>query len=441
MEILIRVTQLILSLSILVILHELGHFIPAKLFKTRVEKFYLFFDPWFSLFKFKRGETEYGVGWLPLGGYVKISGMIDESMDKEQMKQPPQPWEFRSKPAWQRLIIMIGGVTVNVFLGMAIYTMVLFVWGNEYIPTDGLKYGIYADSSAQEMGLKSGDKIISVGGEKIEKFSDIPLKILFEENGAIEVNRDGQKAFVDIPASSKARIIKEQKQFIQPAVIPIIDAVDVGSNAEAAGLMKGDKIIAIESRPTPFFQDVVHILAEFKGKDVVLSVLRNNTKVDLNATVTGAGKLGFGIIPPNEQLTVKIEKFGLIESIPAGIHKAYDSFDNYIQQMKLIFNPETEAYKSLGGFGTIAKAFAPKWDWERFWSFTAFLSIILAIMNILPIPALDGGHVMFLLYEIITGRKPHDKVLEYAQIAGIILLLALMLLANGNDVLRWINGN
>lgn len=441
MEILIRASQLILSLSILVILHELGHFIPAKLFKTRVEKFYLFFDPWFSLFKFKKGDTEYGVGWLPLGGYVKISGMIDESMDKEQMKQPAQPWEFRSKPAWQRLIIMIGGVVVNIFLGMTIYIMVLFVWGNQYIPTDGLKYGIYADSSAIAMGLQSGDKILSVGGEKVEKFSDIPLKILFDETGSIEVARNGKTEVLEVPSNSKARIIKEQKAFIEPAVIPIVDVVQEGSNAAAADLQIGDKILKIEGRETPFFQDVTRILGELKGQNITMLVTRNGAEKTLNATVTEGGKLGFGIVPPDQQLSVKTEKFGLIESIPAGINKAYDSFDNYIQQMKLIFKPETEAYKSLGGFITISKAFAPEWDWERFWNFTAFLSIILAIMNILPIPALDGGHVMFLLYEIITGRKPHEKVLEYAQVAGIIILLGLMLFANGNDILRWINGN
>lgn len=436
MEILIRATQLILSLSILVILHELGHFIPAKLFKTRVEKFYLFFDPWFSLFKFKKGDTEYGIGWLPLGGYVKISGMIDESMDTEQMKEPAQDWEFRSKPAWQRLIIMIGGVTVNVFLGMAIYAMVLFVWGNEYIPTEGAKYGIYTDSTAMEMGLQNGDKILSIDGNKVEKFSDIPLKILLEDAQSIQVERMGQNENVPIPSSSRAKMIKNPSRFIEPAYIPLVEQVEPGSNAEKAGLMAGDQIVAIDTVNTPFFQDVVKNLGERKGNNINLVVLRNGERVDLSADVSEAGKLGFGIVPPNEQLEIEVETFGFFESIPAGINKAYSSFENYIKQIKLIADPETEAYKSLGGFITIGKAFAPVWDWERFWNFTAFLSIILAIMNILPIPALDGGHVMFLIYEIITGRKPHDKVMEYAQIAGIIILLALMILANGNDIMR-----
>ena len=436
MEVLIQASQLILSLSILVVLHELGHFIPAKLFKTRVEKFYLFFDPWFSLFKTKKGDTEYGIGWLPLGGYVKISGMIDESMDTEQMKQPPQPWEFRSKPAWQRLIIMIGGVSVNVVLGMAIYAMVLFVWGTEYIPTENLKYGIYADSTAQEIGLQSGDKIIEVGGHKVEKFDDISINILLEEEKTILVERENARKEIAIPSDVIASIIKNQKSFLQPAVIPLVQQVVEGSNAEKAGLKEGDQVIQIDERSTPFFQDVVSELGKRKGKEIQLSVLRDNNTITLNATVAENGTLGFGIVPINEQLVVAFEKYTLLESIPAGIHKAYDSFDNYIKQIKLIFQPETEAYKSLGGFITIGKAFSPEWDWQRFWTFTAFLSIILAIMNILPIPALDGGHVMFLIYEMLTGRKPHEKVLEYAQIAGIVILLSLMLLANGNDILR-----
>ena len=436
MEILIQATQLILSLSILVILHELGHFIPAKLFKTRVEKFYLFFDPWFSLFKFKKGDTEYGVGWLPLGGYVKISGMIDESMDKDQMKEEPKDWEFRSKPAWQRLIIMLGGVTVNVILGMAIYAMVLFVWGDEYIPNSSLKYGIYADSTATEMGLRNGDKIISIGGKEVKKFSDVQMNILLDDKNTIQVNRNGSVEDIKVSQETIAQIIKDQKPFIEPAYITLVEQVMEGSNAEKAGLEKGDQVIRINGQETPFFQDVVKTLGTLKEQEINLTVLRVGAETELTATVTKNGTLGFGVQPITEQLTVETEKYGMFESIPAGVNKAYDSFENYIKQIKLIFKPETEAYKSLGGFITIGKAFSPQWDWERFWNFTAFLSIILAIMNILPIPALDGGHVMFLVYEIITGRKPHDKVMEYAQVAGIIILLGLMVLANGNDVLR-----
>lgn len=436
MEILIQAAQLLLSLSILVILHELGHFIPAKLFKTRVEKFYLFFDPWFSLFKFKKGDTEYGIGWLPLGGYVKISGMIDESMDKEQMKQPAQPWEFRSKPAWQRLIIMLGGVTVNVILGMLIYMMVLFVWGREYIPTENMTYGVYADSIAQEIGFRTGDKIISVGGEKVKKFSDVQLNIILNEKKTVTVDRRGQNVDIQIPNETIAKILEEQKPFLQVAVAPIIYEVTPGSNAENAGLIKGDRIIEIEGIETEFFRDVVKELKQRKGEKIRIGVLRNNESLIVGGEVSEEGTLGFEIIPIDEQIKFETEKYTLLESIPEGIHEAYNKFDSYIKQMKLMFQPETGAYKSMGGFITIGKAFSKTWDWERFWNFTAFLSIILAIMNILPIPALDGGHVMFLVYEMITGRAPHEKVMEYAQIAGIVILLALMVFANGNDILR-----
>ena len=436
MEILIQASQLILSLSILVVLHELGHFIPAKLFKTKVEKFYLFFDPWFSLFKTQKGETEYGIGWLPLGGYVKIAGMIDESMDKEQMKQPPQPWEFRSKPAWQRLIIMIGGVTVNIILGMAIYAMVLFVWGTQYIPTENLKYGVYTDTTATQIGLVNGDKILSVDGDKVEKFSDIQLKILLEDAQEIEVERKGRKTSIQVPQGTVAEMIKNQKSFMEPALLPIIEVVSSGSNAEKAGLQKGDQIVGINQTKTPFFQDVVKYLKSHKNETVSVTILRNNKNIDVSAEVSDQGTLGFAITPMDEQLEFATQKYGLLESIPAGVNKAYSSFDNYIKQMKLMFKPETEAYKSLGGFLTIGKAFSPTWDWERFWNFTAFLSIILAIMSILPIPALDGGHVMFLLYEMIVGKPAPEKFMEYAQIVGIVILLALMLLANGNDILR-----
>lgn len=436
MEILIQASQLILSLSILVTLHELGHFIPARLFKTRVEKFYLFFDPWFSLFKVKKGDTEYGIGWLPLGGYVKISGMIDESMDKEQMKQPPQPWEFRSKPAWQRLIIMVGGVTVNVILGMAIYAMVLFVWGTQYLPTENAIHGVYTDSSAVSIGLKNGDKILSVDGEKVANFNDIQLKILLEDAKTIQVERTGRIEEVIIPEGTIAKMIKNQQPFMEPAVLPQVDQVLENSPAKKAGLQVGDQLLAINGEETPFFQDVVSYLQDHKEETAKIKVLRNGSEIELEATISEEGTLGFAIVPLDKQLVFDTKEYGFFESIPAGIHKAYDSFDNYLKQIKLIFNPETEAYKSLGGFLTIGKAFSPHWDWQRFWSFTAFLSIILAIMNILPIPALDGGHVMFLLYEIITGKKPGDKFMEYAQIIGIIILLSLMILANGNDILR-----
>lgn len=436
MEVLIQAAQLLLSLSILVILHELGHFIPAKLFKTKVEKFYLFFDPYFSLFKFKKGETEYGIGWLPLGGYVKIAGMIDESMDKEQMKQPPQPWEFRSKPAWQRLIIMLGGVTVNLIVGAIIYIMIAFVWGSQYIPNDSLKYGIYADTTAQQIGLQSGDKVLSIDNQAVVKFNDITLKILLDNAQTIQVEREGKHTNIEIPEGTIANLIKSEEMFIEPAVITTVDQVLPNTPAEASGLQEGDRIIKIDGIDTPFFQDVVKYLKSHSGDEVTLTVLRNGSEVNLNSTVSENGTLGFAVEPLNEQIVLETEKYSLLESVPAGMRQAYSSFENYIKQLALIFNPETEAYKSLGGFITIGKAFSPTWDWQRFWNFTAFLSIILAIMNMLPIPALDGGHVMFLTWEIITGRKPPEKVMEYAQIAGIIILLGLMILANGNDIIK-----
>ena len=321
MEILIQASQLLLSLSILVVLHELGHFIPAKLFKTRVEKFYLFFDPWFSIFKKKKGETEYGIGWLPLGGYVKISGMIDESMDKEQMKQPPQPWEFRSKPAWQRLIIMIGGVTVNVILGMLIYMMVLFVWGTEYIPTENLKYGIYADSTAQQIGFKTGDKILTVGGEKVEKFSDVQLKILLEDDKTIQLERDNSQTQIEVGVSDIAQIISDQKTFIQPALKPIVGQIKSGSEAEKAGIQEGDQFLEINGKETAFFQDVVKELGKNNGKSVSIVVLRNNEQVVLNANVSDNGTIGFFNQSVAEQLDFKTEQYGILESVPAGINK------------------------------------------------------------------------------------------------------------------------
>lgn len=436
MEALIQAAQLLLSLSILVILHELGHFIPAKLFNTKVEKFYLFFDPYFSLFKFKKGDTEYGIGWLPLGGYVKIAGMVDESMDKEQLKQEPKPWEFRSKPAWQRLIIMLGGVTVNVILGVIIYSMVSFIWGSQYIPNDSLKYGIYADTTAQQIGLRSGDKILSIDNERVEKFNDISLRILLDDAQSIQVERNNEKVSVDIPKGTVATLIKKQEAFIEPAVITEVAEVIKNSPAEEAGLEEGDRLIRINGKETPYFQDVVKNLKSLSNQKISLTVLRNNQEVELKSKVSKKGTLGFAILPLNEQLRLETENYTLIESVPAGVERAYHSFDNYVKQLKLIFNPDTEAYKSLGGFITIGKAFSPTWDWQKFWSFTAFLSIILAIMNILPIPALDGGHVVFLVWEIVTGKKPAEKVLEYAQIAGIVILLALMLIANGNDILK-----
>ena len=439
MEILIQASQLLLSLSILVILHEAGHFIPAKLFKTRVEKFYLFFDPWFSLFKFKKGGTEYGIGWLPLGGYVKISGMIDESMDKEQMKQPAQPWEFRSKPAWQRLIIMLGGVTVNVILGILIYIMVMFVWGREYMAPENMTYGVYADSTAQSFGFESGDKIVKVGGLPVKKFSDVQINILLDDDKTVTVDRNGSLMDLEMPKGTVAKMLEKQQPFLQIAVLPKIGSVSKGSNAEKGGLIEGDLITEVNGVQVSFWRDLIKEIQKNKSKTVNIKVARNGSSIPLQVEVSEGGTIGVGVLELDKQLTFSVEKYTFAQSIPEGFKEAYNKFDSYLKQMKLMFTPETGAYKSMGGFITIGKAFSTTWDWERFWNFTAFLSIILAIMNILPIPALDGGHVMFLLYEIIVGKPAPEKFMEYAQIAGIVILLSLMLFANGNDILKLFN--
>ena len=433
-----QAAQFILSLSILIVLHELGHFIPAKLFKTRIEKFYLFFDPWFSLFKFKKGDTEYGIGWLPLGGYVKISGMIDESMDKEQMKLPPQPWEFRSKPAWQRLIVMLGGVTVNAILGILIYSMVLFAWGEEFLPTKNVTHGVAVDTLAYQMGLRDGDMILSIDNKPVESINKVAYDVLINKAKSIQAERNGQKVEIAVTEDDLSEMIKHKYTLVEPRFPFDVDTVLAGKPAAVAGIKKGDKIIAINNISTPYFQDVVKILKNNPNLSVDITLLRNNDSIRTKATVTEEGKLGLGQKSLDNYFTLETKKYEFFASIPAGVHKAYQTFDDYIKQFKVIFTVK-DAHKELGGFMAIGKAYSTSWDWQRFWGFTAFLSIVLAIMNVLPIPALDGGHVMFLLYEVITGRKPNEKVMEYAQYAGMILLLALLLYANGNDVVRLFN--
>jgi regulator of sigma E protease len=431
-----QVAQFILSLSILIVLHELGHFIPARIFKTRVEKFYLFFDPYFSLFKVKKGDTEYGIGWLPLGGYVKISGMIDESMDKEQMKLPPQDWEFRSKPAWQRLIIMIGGVTVNVILGILIYAMVLFAWGEEYLPTQNANYGIACDSLALKMGLKDGDKIVSVNSQGVENFSRITGEIVLNNYKSIQIDRDGSKLDIAVTEDNISEMIKNSKSpFIAPRIPCIVDSVIPGLAAEKSGFKKGDKIIAINDKPANFFNEVTKTLKANTYTLADIEVLRGADTLLLRTPVNKDGTIGFQTAPLNKFLTLDTINYSFFEAFPAGFSKAKKTLVDYVKQFSVIFTVK-DAHKQLGGFGTIASAYSTSWDWENFWGFTAFLSIALAIMNILPIPALDGGHVMFLLYEVITRRKPNEKFMEYAQYVGMFLLLALLLYSNGNDIVR-----
>ncbi len=441
--------QLLLSLSILVVLHEFGHYITAKWFKCRVEKFYLFFDPWFSLFKKKIGDTEYGIGWLPLGGYVKISGMVDESMDKEQMKLPPQPHEFRSKPAWQRLIIMLGGVTVNVLLAFVIYAMIMFVWGETKTVNSSVKSGIWiTDSLMYDIGLRNGDKIVAVNNEDIKYFEEIPKKILFNGGTAIKVNRNQKDTTINIPIKIIGDLVERKRSKTplmierMPAIVGAFEPKDT-SNAKKAGLQYMDKIVKVDSVPVEFMDEIITYIDAKKKQQINLSVLRNGVPVNLTAVVNENGKLGTPLLLDEQYdslgvYKLQVTKFGFFQSFPKGVSLAVNSLSDYIDQFKLIFKPSTGAYKGVGGFKSMGSIFSSHhWDWQSFWSITAFFSIILAFMNLLPIPALDGGHVLFTLIEMISGRKPSEKFLEYAQIVGMVLLLSLMLYANGNDWFGW----
>ena len=437
----IKAGQLILCLSILVILHEMGHFLPAKWFKCRVEKFYLFFDPWFSLFKKKIGDTIYGVGWLPLGGYVKISGMIDESMDKEQMKMPPQPWEFRSKKPWQRLIIMIGGVTVNLILGFFLFAMILWVWGEEYLPAKNAVYGVYVDSLGKSIGLHDGDKIVGINGKEIENFSRLSTDIILNEAKAINVERNGQNLDLAVPEGTISQLIKRKGDpLAYPKFPAVVDSVSKNTKFVSGNLQKDDQIIGFNEQPITSFYQLSDIKKDYKDKVVTLTILRNQTDTTQAKVQLGAdASIGFYPRPPDKFLKFEVKKYTFLESLPAGVKKGWSTLVMNVQNFKLLFtSKEVKASESLGSFITIGNMFGAQWDWERFWTMTALLSIVLAFMNILPIPALDGGHVLFTLYEIITGRKPSDKFMEYAQMAGMILLLGVMAYALGLDFWRYL---
>ncbi len=443
MEYLIMIGQLMLSLSILIVLHEMGHFFPARWFNTRVEKFYLFFDPYFELFKYKRGDTEYGIGWLPLGGYVKISGMIDESMDKEQMKKPPQPWEFRSKPAWQRLIIMLGGVTVNFILGFLIYAMVLFVWGEEYLPNTNAEFGIHTDSLGLEMGLQNGDKILSINGKPMTKFSDrfLLTEVVFNEARKMTVNRDGSKMTLPIEEKwiSELTSYKNKNERLFTTRLPFVIA-EVPEKGESpgreAGIQVNDKILAVNGQPTPFYDQFVAIAKENKGQKVMISLERENQKMDIPVTLTKKGTIGLYRHHFTHFFDTERQDYSLASSFPAGIKKGWNFITSQFKAYGQMFKGKIKVTESLGGFGSIGTLFGKEWIWERFWELTAALSLILAIMNLLPIPALDGGHVMFLLYEVVSGRKPSDRFMEIATVIGFVIVIALVLLANGLDLLR-----
>ena len=436
---LIKAFQLILSLAILVVLHELGHFIPAKIFKTRVEKFYLFFDVKFSLFKKKIGETVYGIGWLPLGGYVKIAGMIDESFDKEQMSKPPQPWEFRSKPTWQRLIIMLGGVTVNLIVGFALYMMILFVWGKDYVPQENMPNGLDPSPVAIEIGFEQGDKLVNVDGEPLENVLDINRNLFLRPVEYVTVSRsDGTTNQINIPEDFGDKMFKSgQYRPLNPLIRATVDSVSVESPAYNAGINAGDLIIKANTDNINTWQEFINWMDNNNDKIINMTLQRNEgiyettLQRDIDGTI-GVWKLNTGIKPVHRDLT-------LTESIAEGFDYGYWTLYDYVSQFQFVFTKQGAS--QLGGFGTIGGLFPAQWDWRNFWSTTALISIILAFMNILPIPALDGGHVMFLCYEMVTGRKPSDKFLEYAQVIGFFLLIALVLYANGNDLFRWISGS
>lgn len=434
---LIKALQLILSLSILVLVHEFGHFLFARIFKVRVEKFYLFFDPWFSLFKFKpkNSDTEYGVGWLPLGGYCKISGMIDESMDKEQMKQPAQPYEFRSKTASQRLLIMIGGVVFNFILALFIYSMILFAWGETYRPMKDLKMGLSYSETVKEVGFQDGDILYKADGVLLDRYESDAIRKSVNAK-TVTVLREGVETVITIPEDMMQRLMRDKAFFAAADRFPmvIMELEEGDKPARLAGLQPNDSIVSLNGQTVLTFMDAVKVLDQNKGQEVEVGFYRNNEFNTVTLRTTAEGKLGIRAKLMNDLYPLSKKEFGFFESFPAGIQLGVNTLKGYVTDMKYVFTKEGAS--SLGGFGTIGNMFPAKWDWRRFWEQTAFLSIILAFMNILPIPALDGGHVMFLLYEVIARRKPSDKFMEYAQITGMFILFALLIYANGNDILR-----
>lgn len=440
----VQLFQFFLSISILVVLHELGHFIPAKYFKTRVEKFYLFFDPWFSVVKKKIGGTEYGIGWLPLGGYVKIAGMVDESMDTEQLSKPAQPWEFRSKPAWQRLIIMLGGVTVNFFLAWIIYSSLSFFNGEQYHDNSKFENGIAVTAEGHKIGLRSGDKILKIDGKQTPRFETSLINMLFADE--VTVLRDGKEVTFPVNEHGVAEVLKanEARAYFSQRFPAVVDSILPKSSAQAAGLKKGDQIVAVEGRPIRFFDELSLVLDSSKNKDITLQVQRGDSLLTAPAKVSADGKLGFA--PDVSKMVQELEKtqvrrkYGFLEAIPRGLERTIDVLVMQIKQFKIVFNSTTQGYKKVSGPIGIIKQMPEEMNWEFFWGFTAMFSVWLAFLNLIPIPGLDGGHVMFTLYEMIVGKPVPQKVLENAQMIGVILLLGLMVLIFGNDIFKWITG-
>ena len=436
MEIVIKVLQFFMSLSLLVAIHEFGHFIMARVFKIRVEKFYIFFDPWFSLFKWKRGDTEYGVGWLPLGGYVKIAGMIDESMDLEQMQAPVQPYEFRAKPAWQRFMVMIAGVVMNILLAMMIYTGIRYAYGESYMANEDVKWGYVFNESAERMGFRDGDKFVSIDGEAIDDVSEVRSKLLLtKEDRHVVVDRAGEQVAFTIPFEQMLEM-RRNREYEDLYALRLPFFIDSLASASAidAGLQVGDQVVALNGEETIGVQEITDKLQQHKSDTVTLTVLRSGVANELVVPINEEGKMG--VMFKGDVFQPRTRTFTFFEAIPAGVGLAFDTVADYWQQLKLIFQPKTKMYEELGGFIAIGNIFPSEWDWLRFWTMTAFLSVILAVMNILPIPGLDGGHALFTLWEMITGRKPSDKFLEIMQYIGFAILFALLIYANGNDIYR-----
>ena len=442
---LIRALQLMMSLSLLVIIHEGGHFFFAKLFKVRVTKFYLFFDPWFSLFKFKpkNSETEYGVGWLPLGGYVQIAGMVDETQNSEDLNHPVEDWEFRAKPAWQRLLIMVGGVMMNFLLALFIYSMILFKWGDQYVALQDMTHGMEFNERAEEIGFRDGDILLSVDEKPLERF-DVDMLRAITEARTVKVNRQGEEVEIFLPEISLLDVAKDYPPFVEPLIPNVVDSVIVGMPFEQAGIRKGDELLAVNGKVINSWNTFLNTMAQLKET----AEAENKNKAELTLVYSRDGICDTVSLKTDTLFMVGVTskaladykvtdlEYGFFESFPAGVALGVNTLKGYVNDMKYVFTKE--GAKSVGGFGTIGSIFPKVWDWHRFWEMTAFLSIILAFMNILPIPALDGGHVLFLLYEIIARRKPSDKFMEYAQMAGMILLFALLIWANFNDVVRFL---
>ena len=436
MDVLLKIIQVILSLSLLVLVHEFGHFITARMFRIRVEKFYLFFPPAVFKFKPKGSDTEFGIGCIPLGGFCKISGMIDESMDTEAMKKPPQPWELRSRPAWQRLIVMAGGVLMNVILAIVLYIAILFAWGEQYIRTSDAVYGIEVSPLAKEIGFCDGDRILALDGEPApDNFADLQIDMLRDQVCRVTVLREGDTVDVIIDPEYMPAILNTPGMIGIRLPILVGGVPDTSLNA-GAGLQVGDKFLSASGQPVTFYQDLQKVLADNAGKTVELILLRGSDTVSVPVQVGSDGKMGVLLQRDPSGISITRKEYSLLQTIPAGFLLTFTNIGHYIKELGLIFSPQTEAYKSVGSFIAIGSIFPSSWNWQIFWNITALLSIMLAVMNLLPIPALDGGHILFLIYEMITGRRPSDRFMEAAQMIGMLLLLMLMVLAFGNDIMR-----